>query len=464
AANITGVLGAANGGTNLSSPGASGNFLRSNGSTWTSSPFTVADIPNGAVVKRLNNLTDNVTLAAGANITITPTGNTLTIALTGGRSGNAILNQTQLQTSANFDIDGTGKANIFSAGTQYNIGTDRVLFTDFDLGNVYVGIRAGEDNAGGEANTFVGDRAGTNNTTGESNSFFGFAAGRINLDGDFNTFIGVGAGELNDNGNNNTFVGAQAGKNSTEGGNSFFGYNAGASNLTGQSITLIGVGADVTVDGLINATAIGVGAKVDASNTIALGRAGGFDTVYVPGKIQVNLLGAAGSTNLCRNSLNQISTCSSSIRYKTNVNSFTPGINLVRRLRPVSFNWKADGKLDLGLVAEEVADAEPLLVNYNEAGEIEGIKYDRVGVILLNAVKEQQLQIESQAKQNDEQAQIINRQTEQLNQQQINFQKQQAQTEAQAKQLQQQQFVIDGLRKLVCQNNPQAEVCKEIQK
>jgi len=40
-------------------------------------------IANGAVLRSLNNLFDNVTLAEGANITITPTGNTLTIAATG---------------------------------------------------------------------------------------------------------------------------------------------------------------------------------------------------------------------------------------------------------------------------------------------------------------------------------------------------------------------------------------------
>lgn len=42
--------------------------------------------PN-AVVKSLNGLRDAVTLAAGANVTITPTGNTLTIAATGGGGG-----------------------------------------------------------------------------------------------------------------------------------------------------------------------------------------------------------------------------------------------------------------------------------------------------------------------------------------------------------------------------------------
>jgi len=43
-----------------------------------------------------------------------------------------------------------------------------------------------------------------------------------------------------------------------------------------------------------------------------------------------------------------------------------------------------------------VAKAEPLLVTHNEKGEIEGVKYDRVVVVLLNAVKEQQAQIEQE--------------------------------------------------------------------
>ncbi|MEQ1606371.1 MAG: tail fiber domain-containing protein [Pyrinomonadaceae bacterium] len=48
------------------------------------SAVTSAKIAGGQVVKNLNGLTDNVTLAAGSNISITPSGNTLTIASTGG--------------------------------------------------------------------------------------------------------------------------------------------------------------------------------------------------------------------------------------------------------------------------------------------------------------------------------------------------------------------------------------------
>jgi hypothetical protein len=142
-------------------------------------------------------------------------------------------------------------------------------------------------------------------------------------------------------------------------------------------------------------------------------------------RLYVDTLPGGGGTDICiRTSDRVISQCSSSIRYKDNVAAFNSGLSLVNRLRPVTFNWKSDGKLDLGLVAEEVAEVEPLLATYVN-GQVEGVKYDRVGVVLLNAVKEQQAQIE-----------------------------------AQAKQIQQQQAVIDGLKKLVCAQNPNAEVCR----
>lgn len=50
-----------------------------------------ASVVSGAVVQSLNGLRDNLTLAAGANVTITPSGNTLTIASSGG-GGSSVWN------------------------------------------------------------------------------------------------------------------------------------------------------------------------------------------------------------------------------------------------------------------------------------------------------------------------------------------------------------------------------------
>ena len=45
----------------------------------------------------------------------------------GGGGGNAILNQTSLQTGANFNIDGNGAADRFSAVTRYDLAGQRVI-------------------------------------------------------------------------------------------------------------------------------------------------------------------------------------------------------------------------------------------------------------------------------------------------------------------------------------------------
>jgi hypothetical protein len=134
--------------------------------------------------------------------------------------------------------------------------------------------------------------------------------------------------------------------------------------------------------------------------------------------ITISTLGSAGSTSLCRNASNQISTCSSSLRYKTNIQPFIGGLSVLNRLRPITFDWKQGGMHDLGFGAEDIATVEPLLVIHNDKGEVEGVKYDRITAVLVNAVKEQQEQIK------------------------------------------QQQSQIQSLRKLVCQRHRRAAVCK----
>src|SRR5437867_1402125 len=67
----------------------------------------------GTVVKSLNGLRDDLTLAAGANLTITPNGNTLTLAAAGaGGSGTwSVLNNNAYYTNGNVGIGTTTPAN-----------------------------------------------------------------------------------------------------------------------------------------------------------------------------------------------------------------------------------------------------------------------------------------------------------------------------------------------------------------
>lgn len=163
---------------------------------------------------------------------------------------------------------------------------------------------------------------------------------------------------------------------------------------------------------LNHATAIGAGAEVATDNTIMLGRNSGLDKVRVPG------LGTDGATALCRNANKEISVCSSSLRYKKDLQPFTRGLALLNSLKPITFKWKADNSPDLGFGAEDIAAVEPLLVTHNDKGQVEGVKYDRITAVLVNAVKEQQEQIK------------------------------------------QQQSQIQSLKKLVCRRNRHAAVCR----
>jgi hypothetical protein len=291
-----------------------------------------------------------------------------------------VQNRTTQQANTNFNISGNGTVggtiagNVVNSTTNYNINGNRVLST------------AGTDNL------FAGFSAGTNNT-GFSNTFAGGNAGQLSTSGNFNSFFGNFAG----------------GSNSTGSSNTFLGRNAGASNTTGSNNTIIGSLANVVGANRSFATAIGAGATVADNNSIVLGRSS--DTVSVPGVLSVKgsisitagvfglPLANQGSTPICGvsfpgSSSFVLSHCSSSITYKTDVQTFTAGFSLLNSLRPVTYKWRGNGTRDIGFIAEEVAGVEPLLVTYNEKGQIEGVKYGQITTVLVNAVKEQQKQIE----------------------------------------------------------------------
>ncbi|HEY8185958.1 MAG TPA: tail fiber domain-containing protein [Pyrinomonadaceae bacterium] len=149
---------------------------------------------------------------------------------------------------------------------------------------------------------------------------------------------------------------------------------------------------------------VGIGIGLNAVNAVTIqpnGRVGigtfnPQDVLDVQGTISFAVLGSAGSTTLCRNASNQIATCSSSLRYKTDLHPFIGGLNVVNSLHPITFRWKADQMLDVGLGAEDVAAVEPLLVTHNASGQVEGVKYDRLSAVFINAFKEQQAQIARQ--------------------------------------------------------------------
>jgi hypothetical protein len=132
-----------------------------------------------------------------------------------------------------------------------------------------------------------------------------------------------------------------------------------------------------------SSTAYGIYATASGSTAYA--------AYFNAGYVRIQTRGSS-ATNLCIDANNVVSTCSSSLRYKENISNLSMGLETVMQLNPVTFNWKDGQGHDLGFIAEEVASIDPLLATYLD-GRIEGVKYSQLTAVLVNAVKEQQNQI-----------------------------------------------------------------------
>ena len=70
------------------------------------------------------------------------------------------------------------------------------------------------------------------------------------------------------------------------------------------------------------------------------------------------------------------------------------GLKVINELNPVSYNWKADGKADEGLIAQEVLNIVPNAVSGSEE-EIYQMDYSKLVVHLVKGMKEQQTIIDN---------------------------------------------------------------------
>lgn len=327
---------------------------------------------------------------------------------------------------AGYTISGTRNAFFgFQAGRQNQAAVDNAFF-GYQAGtsataseNSFFGSGAGNSNTTGFANSFFGKGAGDSNTTGTQNVFIGAGAGSGNTTGSGNVYVGLGASNASQTGLNNTIIGRDAGGFGLNyDSNTAVGYQAGTGSRSSNN-TFLGANTNVIGNGINNSTVIGAGATVDTSHTIMLGT--NSDTVRAPnilsagtvtagqvngGGLFVNAVatlyglkltantGPGTGDDICLDSNSKVVICSSSsLRYKTNVSDYTGGLSVVRELRPITFTWKQDGVADVGFAAEEVEKADPNLVVYKN-GQVEGVKYNRISIALVNAIKQQQQQIE----------------------------------------------------------------------
>jgi hypothetical protein len=284
--------------------------------------------------------------------------------------GNVVIGKTkQNNNSIRFGIN----SGLSTADKNVAIGTNN-LQNDTGGENVAIGFEAGKSITTGTRNMLIGSQAGTNITTAlsilaiGSTALFNYASGYETV------ALGRASMEQSTSGDGNTAVGQATLYRTTGNFNTAIGYRAGWANSANNNTT----GANNAFFG--NEA---VGASATASNVITLGNSS-IATI----RAQVTTI-----------------TSLSDIRDKTNVMPLNYGIDFIKKLNPVSFDWdmRDGGKIgisEIGFIAQELQQAQidsqiniPNLVSDINPDKLEA-SYGVLIPIMVKALKEQQTLID----------------------------------------------------------------------
>ncbi|NBB87216.1 MAG: hypothetical protein GVY12_13490 [Bacteroidetes bacterium] len=84
----------------------------------------------------------------------------------------------------------------------------------------------------------------------------------------------------------------------------------------------------------------------------------------------------------------------SAARYKTQIRTIDDAGAVVAALRGVRYHWRDDGRADIGLIADEVAEVLPELVRFDADGAPEGVRYAPLVAVLIEHANSQQQTID----------------------------------------------------------------------
>jgi len=249
----------------------------------------------------------------------------------------------------------------------------------------------------------------------------GYWAGGNNVDGQYNAFLGWRAGQGN-NGSNNVFLGYQAGEGTAGSGNVFVGHEAGyfqgtrsnqlyISNSNTSTPLIWGDFANtrIKLDGNVGAggysayESYGLVVRGGTTNSLRVYTSAGQtgSTLYVSGSIYATGTITSGSDK----------------RFKKNVNNIEGALDKVLSLNGVNYEWRTPDEIQsfskqlseneeeglaltfpegkqIGLVAQDVEEIIPEIVFTDEEG-FKSVDYTKLGPVLIEAIKEQQKQIEA---------------------------------------------------------------------
>jgi hypothetical protein len=96
-------------------------------------------------------------------------------------------------------------------------------------------------------------------------------------------------------------------------------------------------------------------------------------------------------------------------RVKTVTGNFTDGLNVIRQINPVIFNYNDNAPFktsddQIGIVAQELEKIAPYMVSkqaYNQFADLREVNNQAYVFLLINAVKEQQQQIAAEQQANE---------------------------------------------------------------
>jgi uncharacterized coiled-coil protein SlyX len=258
----------------------------------------------------------------------------------------------------------------------------------------------------GAANTALGWRSLFSTTDGTFNT--GVGAGALVLNnGSANTAVGAAALLLNAAGNFNTAVGAAALLDNTSSfDNTAIGFQA-LTQTTGGANTAVGRGAlDQNITGNFN-TAIGkdAGGLATGSGNVYIGHlvagvAGENNHTYIRNIKDTSVSGGGADFVTIDLTTGLLGHATSSRRYKEDIRPMDKTSEVIYQLQPVTFHYKKE--IDrtqspaFGLIAEEVAKADPNLIVRDSRGQPESVHYEMVNAMLLNEFLKAHQKLEAQ--------------------------------------------------------------------
>lgn len=275
----------------------------------------------------------------------------------------------------------TGSKNIF-------LGYESGYFNKGDDGpdkgnhNIFIGYKAGYSNDMGFNNIFLGYQSGYKNIGGEIeegsfNTFIGFESGFENQIGGSNTFLGYQAGHMNYEGNHNTYIGRWSGKENNKGSyNVFIGTEAGRMEMGSRKLCINAVNDFNYREPLI------YGDFSDGKRYVVID---GDSTSNPSFQYKLAVTGDAAATNFVNLGKKSDAKASSVLN---------GSLEKIIQLNGISYtitNQKGNAVSQIGIDPQIAVKVIPEIAE--DYGSLYGIDYGKLTVLLIEAVKEQQIQI-----------------------------------------------------------------------